>query len=98
MPIDPAEIRRIVALARLEAGEEEVDALARDLQRIVDYIDRLQEVEVRQDDEALPYFDADVHREDRTAPCLDREEALWNAPEADGEFFVVPRILARDEE
>ncbi len=98
MPIEPDEVRHIAVLSRLETTPEETDSLAADLQKIVGYIDRLQEVELGPDDEALTYFDADVHREDRTASGLERADALWNAPDADGEFFLVPKILAKDEE
>ena len=98
MPIEPDEVRHVARLSRLEATSEEMDSLAGDLQKIVSYIDRLQEVELSPDDEALTYFDADVHREDRTASGLEREDALRNAPDADGEFFLVPKILAKDEE
>ena len=81
MPIEPDEVRHIAALSRLETTPEEADSLADDLQKIVSYIDRLQEVELSPDDEALTYFDADVHREDRTASGLERADALQRRPE-----------------
>ena len=92
MPIDGDEVRRVARLARLEIDDAEVARLVRDLRGIVDLVDTLKSVDLP-DDDANAYFDTDVHREDRTGPCLDRDEALLNAPETDGEFFFVPRIV-----
>jgi len=97
MSIDSAEVLRIARLARLRIGDDEAAALAHDLDRIVGYIDLLGEVELPADAESLTYFDTDVHREDRCAESLSREEALRNAPETDGERFIVPRIISKEE-
>lgn len=95
MPIRRSEVLRIAKLARLRIDEEEAGILACDLERIVAYIDSLEEVELPADAEALTYFDSDVHREDRAVEGLGREEALQNAPETDGTFFLVPRIVEK---
>ena len=97
MGITSDEVRRIAALARLQISDEEAAALASDLDRIVAYIDSLAEVELPDDAESLTYFDQDVHREDRTGECLDREAALRNSPHTDGVYFVVPQIVDRDD-
>jgi aspartyl-tRNA(Asn)/glutamyl-tRNA(Gln) amidotransferase subunit C len=97
MPIDAEEVRRIADLARLELPEDEIARLAGDLERIVAHIDGLRGVEIAPGAEALAYFETDVHREDRPGPCLSREEGLANAPETDGAYFLVPRIVDRDE-
>jgi aspartyl-tRNA(Asn)/glutamyl-tRNA(Gln) amidotransferase subunit C len=98
MPIDPDEVRRLSRLARLEIGDAEAARLERDLPRIVEFIDSLEEVELPDDADALTYFDSDVHREDRAGEGLRREEALFNAPETDGIFFLVPRIVEKQPE
>jgi aspartyl-tRNA(Asn)/glutamyl-tRNA(Gln) amidotransferase subunit C len=97
MAIDPAEVRRIADLARLHVTDHEAEALAHDLARIVESIDALAEVELPENAESLTYFDTDVHREDRPGECLDRAAALANAPEADGEYFLVPHVLEERE-
>lgn len=97
MTIDTAEVLRIARLARLRIEEAEAAALAGDLGRIVDYIDQLKEVELPDDAESLTYFDTDVHREDRSGESLEREDALRNAPESDGESFLVPPIVDQEE-
>lgn len=97
MPIDSGEVLRIAKLARLSIEGEEAEALAHDLERIVAYIDQLKEVELPDDAESLTYFDSDVHREDRSGECLAREDAVRNAPETDGERFVVPQIVDKED-
>ncbi|MHC4224176.1 MAG: Asp-tRNA(Asn)/Glu-tRNA(Gln) amidotransferase subunit GatC [Planctomycetota bacterium] len=98
MPIDADEVRRLAKLARLELDEAEVGRLQKDLQRIVELVDAIREVPLAPDADSLTYFDSDVHREDRSGECLPQEDALFNAPETDGQFFLVPRILDPEEE
>ncbi len=93
MPIDRDEVLRIAALARLRVSPEEAEALAGDLDRIVAHIDSLREVELPDDSGSLTYFDQDVHREDRAGESLSRDDALKNAAETDGEFFLVPQVV-----
>lgn len=95
MLIDPGEVRRLALLARLRIEDHEVDALARDLERIVAYIDSLAAVELPADAEELVAFDRDVTRDDRAGPGLDPEQALRNAPDHDGTFFLVPKIVEK---
>jgi aspartyl-tRNA(Asn)/glutamyl-tRNA(Gln) amidotransferase subunit C len=97
MPIDRSEVLRVARLARLRIEPEEADLLARDLERIVAHIDSLAEVELPPDADGLTYFDADVTRPDETRPGLDAEQALRNAPETDGTFFLVPKIVEKDD-
>jgi aspartyl-tRNA(Asn)/glutamyl-tRNA(Gln) amidotransferase subunit C len=96
MPIDPEEVRRLARLARLRIETDEAEALARDLERIVAYVDSLADVALPEDAEALTYFDSDVTRDDHAGPCLDRDEALQNAPDHDDTFFLVPKIVEKD--
>ena len=95
MPLDRSEVLRIASLARIEITDEEADLLAVDLERIVAYMDGLEKADVPDDATAQTDFESDVHREDRYAECLERTAALRNAPETDGAFFLVPRIIHR---
>jgi aspartyl-tRNA(Asn)/glutamyl-tRNA(Gln) amidotransferase subunit C len=98
MAIDPKEVRHIADLSRVNLDDDEVARLGGDLLHIVDYIDQLKTVELSADAESLTYFDADVHRKDRPGECLERDDALRNAPEEDGAYFLVPKVVERDEE
>lgn len=97
MAIDPREVLRIARLARLHVDEDEARRLAKDLERIVGHIDSLRAVKLPEGAEALTYFGSDVHRPDEARDCLPREDALRNAPMQDGDFFLVPKIVDKEE-
>jgi len=97
MAIDPAEVLRIARLARLKVDPEEARRLAKDLDRIVGHIDSLRSVKLPEGAESLTYFGRDVHRPDEAGECLPREDALRNAPMQDGDFFLVPKIVDKEE-
>jgi len=97
MAIDPAEVLRIARLARLKVDPDEARRLAKDLERIVGHIDSLKAVKLPEGAEALTYFGKDVHRLDDPRACLAKEDALRNAPMEDGEFFLVPKIVDKEE-
>ena len=64
------------------------------LDAILAYVDKLRELDVEgvePTSHAVPLVD--VMRDDALAPCLPQEAALANAPDRDGEFFRVPRII-----
>ncbi len=97
MAIDPAEVLRIARLARLKVEPEEASRLAKDLDRIVGHIDSLRAVKLPEGAEALTYFGKDVHRPDDARGCLAKDDALRNAPMEDGDFFLVPKIVDKEE-
>ena len=95
MAIDRAQVRHVARLARLALSAEEEERFAAQLQHVLEYIERLQQVDVSGieplsfagDTGALPL------REDEPKPSLPREKVLAQAPQADEQAFLVPRIL-----
>jgi aspartyl-tRNA(Asn)/glutamyl-tRNA(Gln) amidotransferase subunit C len=87
----------VADLANLELTTEERERMVRDLNSILDYIDRLNELDTAN----IPPMahtilqTADVTREDVLRPCLEREAALQNAPQSDGSFFKVPKVIEK---
>ena len=71
--------------------------MLRDLNSILEYIDRLNELDTTNvppmAQTSLPTVEA--MREDELRPCLQREDALKNAPDSDGEFFRVPKVIEK---
>ena len=92
--IDPAEVDRIAALARLDPEPEERERLAEELSRIVDYFSQLSELDT---DGVEPLHHVlDLHsvlREDVVRPSLPGEVALKNAPARKGDYFLVPKVI-----
>ncbi|MEJ5358648.1 MAG: Asp-tRNA(Asn)/Glu-tRNA(Gln) amidotransferase subunit GatC [Desulfobacterales bacterium] len=94
MGITKEEILHVVELARLEIGEQEIDAFAGQIAEILAYIDQLREVDTTGvPGTAHAGFLKNAFREDEERPHLPRQEALANAPEADHESFLVPRVI-----
>jgi aspartyl-tRNA(Asn)/glutamyl-tRNA(Gln) amidotransferase subunit C len=88
------DVRKVAHLARLELPEEKIATYATQLERILDYVAHLEQV----DTEGVPPTTravevVNVTRDDRVEPTPVREELLDLAPQREGDFFRVPRIL-----
>ena len=89
------DVRKVAKLARLDLPEETITTYTSQLERILDYVDQLQAV----DTEGVPPTTravevVNVTREDTVVPTDVREALLDQAPQREGDFFRVPKILA----
>ncbi len=94
MKISREEIEHIAVLARLHLSEEEKDLFGSQLSSILDYMDKLNELDTRNIEptsHVLPL--KNVMRDDLPASSLAREDALRNAPFPAEKFFRVPKII-----
>jgi len=94
MNISADEVRQVAKLARLQLAPEEVEPLTEQLDRILAYVAKLNELDttgVTPTTHALSLQNA--FREDEVKASLPREDALANAPQDNGEAFVVPKVL-----
>ncbi len=88
------DVRAIADLARLELSDEDVALYQRQLSAILDYFQKLEELDTSHIDptsSVLPL--TNVMRPDRAGPALSVDEALANAPDSDGEQFRVRAVL-----
>ena len=88
------EVEHVARLARLDLSEPEKERIRSQLDAILTYIDKLRRLNtdnVEPTSHAIPMVN--VMREDELRPCLPREEMLANAPEREGDFVRVPRII-----
>ncbi|MFP3982708.1 MAG: Asp-tRNA(Asn)/Glu-tRNA(Gln) amidotransferase subunit GatC [Desulfurivibrionaceae bacterium] len=94
MYISPEEVAKVATLARLELDADETAAMSRQLDEILGYIAKLQEVDTGQVELRAHIQDLrNVFREDEVIPSPPREESLANAPRQNGEAFIVPRVI-----
>jgi aspartyl-tRNA(Asn)/glutamyl-tRNA(Gln) amidotransferase subunit C len=94
MKISKEEVERVAKLARLEITEGEKDAFSRQLSSILTYIEELKSWDTAGIEPTATVLEqTNVLREDQARPSLPVEQALLNAPDSDGGFFRVPRIL-----
>lgn len=94
MSITKETIEHIASLARLSFSEEEKDVFVEQFQRIVEYVDVIQALDLN-DVEPLKHIGEaeNVFREDEARPSLPLDEALANAPKRNESFFKVARVL-----
>lgn len=94
-PVSPDEVRHLARLAQLSFSEEEVEALAGDLSRLLGYAKQLGEVDTAGVEPMAPGAPAVPQRlrADNPQEPLAQAEALENAPDTDDGFFRVPGAL-----
>lgn len=94
MKITREQVDHVARLARLALQQEELDALTGQMDAILGYVDKLNELEtgdITPTAHAVPMENA--FREDRVRPSIGIEKALQNAPEKDGSCFRVPKVI-----
>jgi aspartyl-tRNA(Asn)/glutamyl-tRNA(Gln) amidotransferase subunit C len=98
MNITDKDVAYVAELANLELTEAERERMVRDLNSILGYIDRLNELNT---DNVPPMAQTaaasggDALRADALQPCLPHEQALRNAPDHDKDFFKVPKVIEK---
>ena len=94
MAIERKTVEKVAKLARLELTGEELDRYGQQLGAILDYIAKLEKLDVKGLEPLAHAVDtANVFREDAPRPSLSRDAALQNAPEKNSDFFIVPKIV-----
>ncbi len=94
MKISRAEVEHVSRLARLALADQEIDALRKDMDQILDYVEQLNQLdtqEITPTAHAVPMENA--LRDDTIRPGFSREQALANAPAPDPSGFRVPRVI-----
>ena len=92
--IDAEQVKKVAKLARLDLTETEVEEFTGQLSAILGYVEKMNELDT-EGVEPLAHCLAisNCFREDVVTESLGTEVTLANAPEKDGEFFKVPKIL-----
>lgn len=96
MKITEETVDHIAHLARLEFKGEKKETIKEDLERILQFIDKLKQLETN-NVEPLVYMTNEVNRlrEDETKVTLSQEEVLKNAPKKDSDYFRIPKVLEK---
>lgn len=92
--IDEAQVRKVAKLSRLDLSDQEVHEFTGQLEAILAYVDKMNELntdEVEPLAHCLPL--SNCLRADVVVDSIGADAALANAPQRDGEFFKVPKIL-----
>jgi aspartyl-tRNA(Asn)/glutamyl-tRNA(Gln) amidotransferase subunit C len=93
------DVRHVAKLARLHMTQSELEKITKELGSILQYVNKIGQLDVKNVPpmaHALPIHN--VLREDVVEPALPVEKVLRNAPDRDGDFFAVPKIIGGDED
>lgn len=97
MPIDKEQVKHIAELAQLELTEEEIEKYSHELSSIIEYIDKLKQVQTVKAVNYIHDPKAEVEhlplREDEPKPSFPKAEVLKNVPEKEKDYIKVPRIV-----
>ena len=92
--IDIKTVEEVAHLARLEFTEEGKVDILNDMNRMLAFVDKLNEMDT-DGVEPLIYMtdESNVMREDEAKDTLTQKEALKNAPKKDSDYFKVPKVI-----
>ena len=98
MQVDDALIDKLSRLAMLEFDPAERSAIKSDLEKMIGFVDKLKEIDTTGVEPLLHMSGAvNVLREDNPAGMLTQVQALQNAPLHNEQFFLVPKVIKKDD-
>lgn len=96
MEVNEKLVQQLAELARLEFSEQETSEIKGDLQRMITFVEKLNELDTTNVKPLLHMTaDGNVLREDKVVPSITREEGLQNAPAANDQYFKVPKVIKK---
>ena len=98
--IDKKEIYKIAKLAKIDIKDDELDTYSKQISKILGYIEELNKVDTSEADEFSGSMlnDHQNLRDDVPAKSLSRDKVVGLAPDTDGVYFKVPKVIKKDEE
>ena len=96
MEVNDALVDKLAHLARLKFNDEEKQEIKSDLQRMIIFVEKLNELDL-ENVEPLLHMSGEINvlREDEVGGSISRSEALKNAPLHDEQFFKVPKVIKK---
>ncbi|TMI74477.1 MAG: Asp-tRNA(Asn)/Glu-tRNA(Gln) amidotransferase subunit GatC [Bacteroidetes bacterium] len=96
MEVNDALVQKLARLARLRFDDAEKEEIKNDLQRMIAFVEKLNELDLEGVQPLMHMTDeVNVLREDEVTGSITREEALKNAPAHDDQFFKVPKVIKK---
>jgi aspartyl-tRNA(Asn)/glutamyl-tRNA(Gln) amidotransferase subunit C len=94
MEVNGALIDKLANLARLSFNDAEKEEIRNDLQRMIAFVEKINELDLN-DVQPLMHMSDEINvlRDDEIKGSITREEALRNAPAHDEQFFKVPKVI-----
>ena len=97
MEVNDALVEKLAHLARLQFNEAEKEEIKHDLQRMIAFVEKLNELNLDGVEPLLHMTnEVNILRDDEVKGSITREEGLKNAPMHDEQFFKVPKVIKRE--
>ncbi|APH17905.1 Asp-tRNA(Asn)/Glu-tRNA(Gln) amidotransferase subunit GatC [Clostridium botulinum] len=94
MSVSKKDVEYVAELARLQFKEEEKDNFVNDLNKILNYMEKLDELNTDDVDIVVnPYYIENKYREDNVEKSMELKEVIDNAPESLEEYVIVPKVI-----
>lgn len=94
MSVSKKDVDYVADLAMLQLTDEEAKSLVNDMNQILDHMNTLEEVDTSDVEPLEHVIDMEYRlRDDKAKEPLSHEDALKNAPDADSDYFRVPRVI-----
>ncbi len=94
MEITDEMVKNLADLSRLTFNSLEKEEIKKDLQRMISFVEKLNELDTGNVEPLLHMTDAvNIYREDIVQGSMPKEDALKNAPMADNNYFKVPKVI-----
>ena len=96
MEVNNVLVDKLANLARLEFNDTEKESIKNDLQRMIKFVEKLNELDTTGVEPLLHMSEqVNILRDDEVKGSISRAEGLQNAPVHDGEFFKVPKVIKK---
>lgn len=97
MSVSKKDVEHIAQLARLKIDQSELEKYTKDLNQILNYVEKLNELDTENIEPlSYPVEKSNVFREDKMKESISTKEALKNAPDKDEQYFKVPKVINND--
>lgn len=96
MKVDSQLVDKIATLSKLKFNDQQKEAMVHDMQRMLEFVDKLNEVDT-EGVEPMIYISEAVNalRTDEVKGQISKADALKNAPQKDSDYFKVPKVINR---
>lgn len=94
MSVAKKDVEHVAELARIQLSETEKEEMIGDLNKVLDYVEKLSELDTENEDIIInPYYIENKFRSDEIEKSMDIDEVMVNAPEKLEGYILVPRII-----
>lgn len=96
MQVTSEMVDKMARLARLEFNDADKEAIRLDLEKMIAFVEKLNELDTSNVEPLIHMSESvNILREDEVRGSVTREEALRNAPDTDGTYFRVPKVIRK---